>query len=343
MTCQDPCPRCMAGLCHGCHECRGRGGHRVAVRCFPGPWVGVVGAREHGNLVEVDAVVDGLAPGSVVVSGRARGVDRRAAARARSRGLQVVELDAKWEKGGRGAGLERNTEIVAAIDELVALPWWGCKGTLDTMAKAKSFSIPVREVRPRSILQVWTACLPFGYTDPDLLDITLIRAQKAPSLTPENLRPFLSSVRSTRQRGSGIKRTQDELLQAGCASLGSPWAPSWELLGPALGARKRIEDKYEAGGSAAICQEMENRLWQAYRGGGAGDGFLGHLRRSFRRLPAAWGWLLAERRVVLGCFCKTPPWWPTGRGFDHCHRFLVAEALTAFGATYRGEIVCPTR
>jgi len=42
-----------------------------------------------------------------------------------------------------------------------------------------------------------------------------------------------------------------------------------------------------------------------------------------------WDWVLAQPRIVLGCYCRAG-WF--------CHRILLAEYLVKLGANYRGEL-----
>lgn len=96
----------------------------------------IVGSRDFQPLGLVREFVDML-PGNVtVVSGGARGVDAAAESQAWKAGLDVISLRPRWDKG-RGAGLERNTDIVNTADHVVAF-WDGqSRGTADTIAKAK--------------------------------------------------------------------------------------------------------------------------------------------------------------------------------------------------------------
>lgn len=97
--------------------------------------IAIVGSRDYDRLDLVVAYVKNLPPGTVVVSGGARGVDRVAANTATSCGFPVVEYRADWTLG-KQAGFERNTMIVDQSDEVIA--FWDGKsgGTLDTIRKA---------------------------------------------------------------------------------------------------------------------------------------------------------------------------------------------------------------
>jgi hypothetical protein len=85
----------------------------------------------------VEKYVNALPPGTVVVTGGARGVDSWAEQAAVAAGLMVVVYTAKWRELGKAAGMIRNTEIVKRCDRLVAF-WNGkSRGTADTITKAR--------------------------------------------------------------------------------------------------------------------------------------------------------------------------------------------------------------
>lgn len=109
--------------------------------------IAIVGSRDFPNMQLVIDYVKGLPPGTIVVSGGARGVDRTAAVTAHEAGLVVVEYRADWTKG-KGAGFERNRLIVAQADRVVAF-WDGqSRGTLDTIEKARKAGKPVQVATP---------------------------------------------------------------------------------------------------------------------------------------------------------------------------------------------------
>lgn len=110
-------------------------------------YVAIVGSRDYAPLSDVDEVVARLPATSVVVSGGARGVDQRAVDAARRRGLCVLVLRPDWSRG-RGAGLERNTALVACADRVIAF-WNGrSRGTADTIAKARAAGLPLEVIGP---------------------------------------------------------------------------------------------------------------------------------------------------------------------------------------------------
>jgi hypothetical protein len=114
--------------------------------------VGVVGSRRRTDRETIEAVMAALAPGTVVITGGARGPDRWAEQAARTRGLEVIvhtpDLDGvrvRWQAAERFYA--RNQRIVEASDMLiafVALDRTG--GTEDTIRRAKRAGKPV-EVR----------------------------------------------------------------------------------------------------------------------------------------------------------------------------------------------------
>lgn len=89
--------------------------------------VAVVGSREYADDLGPEQVIGELArsaPHVTVISGGARGVDRRAAAAARQHGLKVREYPADWNLHGKRAGYVRNEEMVKAADMVIAF-WDG--------------------------------------------------------------------------------------------------------------------------------------------------------------------------------------------------------------------------
>lgn len=100
--------------------------------------IAIVGSRSYPHRHVVRDFVRLLAekcPGATVVSGGARGVDTWAEEAAREFGLEVEVHLPDWSRG-RGAGMERNSTIVARSERLIAF-WDGqSRGTLDSVRKA---------------------------------------------------------------------------------------------------------------------------------------------------------------------------------------------------------------
>jgi len=109
---------------------------------------------------------------------------------------------------------------------------------------------------------------------------------------------------------------------------GAPFAPSNDILQPALRDRERARKLFKLGRVAEACQ-LENALWERYT-----PLYLAEMRGSYVRHREAWDALLARPRVVLTCYCAAWPGQPL-----HCHRVLLAErCLVPCGAVYFGEL-----
>lgn len=132
-------------------------GKKLGCHCAPDPchgdvlarWanqpqkVAIVGSRDYANLAEVKRYVLGLAPGTVIVSGGARGVDRAGELAAYEAGFQVEIYFPDWRTHGNQAGLLRNGSIVRAADKIVV--FWDGKspGTMHVFALARASGKPV--------------------------------------------------------------------------------------------------------------------------------------------------------------------------------------------------------
>jgi hypothetical protein len=104
--------------------------------------VAIVGSRDYRALEAVDEYVNMLAMETYVISGGARGVDRRAYYRAKRRERDGTlagarEIAAEWDRYGRErAGFIRNQKLVEEADAVVAFWDEESKGTLDCMLRA---------------------------------------------------------------------------------------------------------------------------------------------------------------------------------------------------------------
>lgn len=128
---------------------------------------GIVGSRDWPDLKKVADSVNALPEGSTVVSGGARGVDRKAEFTALERGLDVVSFRVgEDEKRGlffirefhnaqeyrfhsrifgrfASAAFYRNGLIVNSIDVLMAFHFNGSRGTQDTITQAREKGLEV--------------------------------------------------------------------------------------------------------------------------------------------------------------------------------------------------------
>lgn len=110
--------------------------------------VAIVGSRDYPRLAAVREYVRGLPPGTIVVSGGARGVDQAAEAEARACGLLVVTHLPDYARFGRRAPLVRNEAIVRSCDRLVAFIWRESSGTSHAIRCALASGKPVESVIP---------------------------------------------------------------------------------------------------------------------------------------------------------------------------------------------------
>lgn len=106
--------------------------------------VAIVGSRYYTNYDTIERIVDGLhlSP-TCIVSGGARGVDTLAERYAQNRNIPCQVFTPDWKRFGKGAGIMRNTDIVASVNVIVAFPSKDSKGTFDTINKARKKGIIV--------------------------------------------------------------------------------------------------------------------------------------------------------------------------------------------------------
>ena len=108
--------------------------------------VAIVGSREGFDYQAVADYVRALPPGTVIVSGGARGVDSYARQAATFFNLFYIECPADWDALGRSAGYLRNQEIVRYADKVVAF-WDGTsRGT------KHSIDLALRHRKPLEVL-----------------------------------------------------------------------------------------------------------------------------------------------------------------------------------------------
>lgn len=82
-----------------------------------------------------------------VISGTAKGVDRRGEAWSIARKVELIRMPANWNLYGNAAGFIRNEEMANAADALLA--FWDGKspGTADMIEKMNRCNKPVHIVR----------------------------------------------------------------------------------------------------------------------------------------------------------------------------------------------------
>ncbi len=108
----------------------------------------VSGSRDYPRLARVASRIGMLPPGTTVIHGDARGVDRYAATVAESLGFEVEAYPADWTHHGRRAGIERNLLMLDGADPDYVIAFWDGKsrGTAHTIREAKKRGIPVEVV-----------------------------------------------------------------------------------------------------------------------------------------------------------------------------------------------------
>jgi hypothetical protein len=84
---------------------------------------------------------------AVVIHGGARGADSIASAWAKSRGVPVLVFKPDWRRFGRGAGPQRNAEMITNGRPSLAIAFSGGSGTRDMVVRLHAARVPVIEPR----------------------------------------------------------------------------------------------------------------------------------------------------------------------------------------------------
>ena len=100
---------------------------------------------------EIEAAIDGLPAGSIVIHGDAPGVDRLVDKLARERGrFVVIPMPANWTEYGKAAGPIRNRQMLVVAGALArcgyvarvrAFPTKKSKGTRDLVKQARALDL----------------------------------------------------------------------------------------------------------------------------------------------------------------------------------------------------------
>ena len=83
----------------------------------------IVGSRTFHNYAHLERVIDQVRKNikvRCIVSGGAKGADTLAKRYAVANKIEYVEKKPDWEKYGKGAGFERNADIVDCADHVIA-------------------------------------------------------------------------------------------------------------------------------------------------------------------------------------------------------------------------------
>ena len=112
---------------------------------------------------------------------------------------------------------------------------------------------------------------------------------------------------------------------------GLVFAPSWEILRPALDARRKASELRAKGKASpfyfdgAEAESVESRAWEQYV-----PAYTAEMRAGYVQHRDAWERLLARDVVTLCCYCADA---------RRCHRTVLArDILPTLGATYAGEL-----
>lgn len=98
----------------------------------------ISGSRTYKDLDAVKEFVRCLPNDTILLNGRAIGVDNVARNQAQFEGLVVLDYPAEWNKYGKSAGMIRNHVMVDLADEVYCF-WDGeSRGTKDVVDYAKS-------------------------------------------------------------------------------------------------------------------------------------------------------------------------------------------------------------
>lgn len=98
--------------------------------------VAIVGSREYVHFDIIREVISQLTPGTEVISGGARGVDRFATHTAREHGLVARDYPADWKSLGKFAGIKRNGTLVQMADTVIAFWDSSSAGTSNMMLQS---------------------------------------------------------------------------------------------------------------------------------------------------------------------------------------------------------------
>lgn len=141
-----------------------------------------------------------------------------------------------------------------------------------------------------------------------------------------------------------------DVTRKGNDALGVAFAPTWEILKPALTARNAVYSALIKPADKPEAERLAEEAWSTYvtaytaemrvsagmtaahpRFGAAERAAIG---RGVRTRPEAWREVESRARVVLVCFCTDPM---------RCHRRLLAGFFAARGAVDGGELKHATR
>lgn len=230
-------------------------------------------------------------------------LDRAAIAKGLIPGKTLHRRPADWSRG-RGAGPIRNEAMAAecaaihdagGVVEGLAL---GALRRADDPARASGTGHMVALLRKLGVRVRW---VPAPEAEAQTLALRVYSARCGQGRDPDDL----------------------DVTRAHGVPTGWPFAPTWQILNPALEARRRADAVRASDPEHA--EAIEAAAWEAYE-----PLFLAEMRASYRQNRAAWRALLARDRIVLRCRCAAAA---------RCHRRLLRQRiLPALGAMDCGEL-----
>lgn len=116
--------------------------------------IAVVGSRDYTDKVHIFNNLTGLINALIkykeidswssvlIISGKARGVDKIGWEYAKANNLTDVNILADWDRFGKSAGMKRNPNIIKHADRVIAFRLNNSSGTTNSINHARSLNIP---------------------------------------------------------------------------------------------------------------------------------------------------------------------------------------------------------
>ncbi len=246
------------------------------------------GGRAYSDAVYAFATLDVMhekRPVTTLIHGAAPGADTLGGMWATLKGVPVEAYPADWSTHGNAAGPIRNALMLRDGKPDAVVVFAGGVGTGHMVGISRKADVLVEEVP--ALAQSMSAK-------------ALVRLDRISSKAADRLD-------ITRKSGTE----------------GLPFAPSWDILSPALAARKRA-DGLRFGSDAVLADKIETDAWAKYV-----PAYLAEMRESYKRSRWVWDAVLARESVTLVCYCTN------GR---RCHRYLLGGVLGRLGARVLGEV-----
>jgi len=116
----------------------------------------IAGSRSVVDLVHITEAVGQCGWNiSEVVSGTCPGPDKLGEEWANKVNIPIKKFPADWDRLGKCAGFQRNSEMAEYADALIAI-WDGIsRGTKDMISKARKANLKIFIYKPRTIITEW--------------------------------------------------------------------------------------------------------------------------------------------------------------------------------------------